>query len=296
MDNKKNVGLSALIGGIQKAKQDTPGADGELNSLSIKSISRSQFQPRRTFAPEPLQELADSIKAQGVIQPIVVRNTEPGQYEIIAGERRWRAAQIAGLSHIPAIVREISDQTALALALVENIQREDLNPIEEATALKRLQEEFELTHGEVANVVGKSRTAVTNTLRLLNLEESVRIQLEKGTLDMGHARSLLSLDQVAQEEAALIIIDKQLNVRQAEQLVKSFDKTKTAHNIPAKPNKSITTALDILEAVLAWEGISLNEYFEVEDLRSALTKIVKERNLDEALVDQIISLVLSKSS
>ena len=181
------------------------------------------------MSSEALEELAESIRTQGVMQPIVVRPL-PGSnsYEIIAGERRWRAAQMAGLESIPAIVREIPDETAIAMALIENIQREDLNPMEEAAALARLKEEFELTHQQVANAVGKSRAMVSNLLRLMSLEPDTRTLLEHGDLEMGHARCLLGLEGAKQIEAARTVVAKGLSVRQAEELVRDFDKKKAA--------------------------------------------------------------------
>src|SRR5690606_27977398 len=168
--------------------------DGKLAHLPVELIQRGKYQPRRDMHQEALEELAESIKVQGVMQPIVVRSIGEGRYEIIAGERRWRATQLAGLDRIPAVIRDVPDEAAIAMALIENIQRENLNPIEEAVALKRLQDEFELTHAEVAHAVGKSRTTVTNLLRLIALSEEVKTLLEHGDLEMGHARALLTLD------------------------------------------------------------------------------------------------------
>jgi len=194
--------------------------DGTLKAIPLDRLQRGKYQPRRDIHPEALEELAESIKAQGVMQPIVVRPIAEDQYEIIAGERRWRASQLVGLDTIPAVIRDVPDETAIALALIENLQREDLNPIEEALALKRFQEEFELTQQEVAEAVGKSRTAVTNILRLLNLSDEVRTLLEHGDLEMGHARCLLSLDSGGQKRVARQIVAKGLSVRQAEALVR----------------------------------------------------------------------------
>jgi ParB family chromosome partitioning protein len=176
--------------------------------------------------PEALEELADSIRAQGVMQPIVVRLIGEDKYEIIAGERRWRATQLAGLDKIPAVVRDVPDEAAIAMALIENIQREDLNPIEEAMALKRLQDEFELTHQEVAQAVGKSRTTVTTLLRLIALDDDVKKLLEHGDLEMGHARAILSLEPEQQREVARQIVGKGLTVRQAEALVRKIQEQK----------------------------------------------------------------------
>lgn len=194
--------------------------DGVLKQIPIELLQRGKYQPRRDMHPEALEELAESIKAQGVMQPIVVRPIDDQRYEIIAGERRWRASQQAGLDTIPAVVREVPDETAIALALIENIQREDLNPVEEAMALKRFQDEFELTQQEVADAVGKSRSAITNLMRLLNLSSEVRKLLEHGDLEMGHARCLLTLDTGAQIRVARQIVAKGLSVRQAEALAR----------------------------------------------------------------------------
>ncbi len=194
--------------------------DGKLVHLPVEFMQRGKYQPRRDMHPEALQELADSIKAQGVMQPIVVRPIGVDKYEIIAGERRWRATQLAAIDTIPVVIRDVNDEAAIAMSLIENIQREDLNPIEEAISLKRLQDEFELTHQEVADAVGKSRTGVTNLLRLLNLTDEVRMLLEHGDLEMGHARCLLSLSTNLQRSIARQIIARSLSVRQAEALVR----------------------------------------------------------------------------
>ncbi|WP_193163367.1 ParB/RepB/Spo0J family partition protein [Microbulbifer hainanensis] len=194
--------------------------DGELRELPIEFLQRGRYQPRRDFPQESLQELADSIRAQGIMQPIVVRPVGEHKYEIIAGERRWRAAQLAELDRVPALVREVPDEAAIAMALIENIQREDLNPVEEAAALKRLQDEFQLTQQEVAEAVGKSRTAVTNLLRLLSLTEEVRTFLERGDLETGHAKALLGLAGETQRAAARQVVERGLTVRQTEALVR----------------------------------------------------------------------------
>lgn len=202
-------------------------------------MQRGKYQPRKDMHPEALEELAESIKTQGVMQPIVVRPLGPeNSYEIIAGERRWRATQLAGLEKIPAVIRDVPDETAIAMALIENIQREDLNPMEEAFALKRLQEEFELTQLEVAEAVGKSRTAVTNLLRLLNLMEEVRTMVEHGDLEMGHARCLLTLPDDKQRELARIIVAKGLSVRQAESLVRNIQ-TETKKDVDEKTSPDL---------------------------------------------------------
>jgi len=200
--------------------------DQQLRELPVDLIQRGKYQPRRDMEPGSLQELADSIKAQGVMQPIVVRPISPEKYEIIAGERRWRATQLAGLDSIPAVVRDVPDEAAIAMALIENIQREDLNPVEEALALQRLQSEFELTQQEVAQAVGKSRSTVANLLRLLSLQEDVRRMLEHGDLEMGHARALLALEGGEQSHAASQVVAKGLSVRQAEALVRHIQSSR----------------------------------------------------------------------
>jgi ParB family chromosome partitioning protein len=205
--------------------QEAQGAvvvDGSLCNLPVDIIQRGKYQPRVDMHQESLQDLADSIAAQGVVQPIVVRTIGEGRYEIIAGERRWRAAQLAGLHEIPAVVREVEDRAAIAIALIENIQRENLNPLEEARALERLIEEFELTHEQAAEAVGRSRAAVSNLLRLLDLEDAVKGMVENGELEMGHARALLALSGARQVEAAHQVIARGLSVRATEGLVKSL--------------------------------------------------------------------------
>ncbi|WP_299980128.1 ParB/RepB/Spo0J family partition protein [uncultured Pseudoteredinibacter sp.] len=229
-------GLDALLGSggasqVENATQaiaavssPEPGKDGTLTEIPVEFIQRGKYQPRRDMHPEALEELSESIKAQGVMQPIVVRPIDSGndtvKYEIIAGERRWRATQLAGLDKIPAVIRIVADEAAIAMALIENIQREDLNPIEEAIALKRLQDEFELTQQEVAAAVGKSRTTVTNLLRLISLSDEVKKMLEHGDLEMGHARALLPLPSHEQKDVARQVSSKGLSVRQTEALVR----------------------------------------------------------------------------
>ena len=210
-------GLDALLGGSSY----DPGSDREeLLQIPIELLQRGKYQPRTHMDKGALEELAASIRAQGVVQPIVVRRIGGGQYEIIAGERRWRAAQLAGLEAVPAVVRRIPDDAAIAISLIENIQRENLNPVEEANALQRLIDEFGMTHQKVAEAVGRSRTAVTNLLRLLTLNEEVRKMLEQGRMDMGHARALLALDGKAQSQAAHQVVQRQLSVRETEQLTR----------------------------------------------------------------------------
>lgn len=218
-------GLDALLGtGEAGAAAGGSGADatsgGDLREIPVDLIRRGQYQPRREMDQEALQELADSIKTQGVVQPITVRPIAGDNYEIIAGERRWRAAQLAGLDAVPAVVREMSDNDTMVVALIENLQREDLNPIEEAAALKRLQDEFGLTQQQVADAVGKNRTTVTNLMRLMSLAGDAQTLLQKGKLEMGHARALLGLPPEQQSAAARAVVAKGLTVRQTEALVR----------------------------------------------------------------------------
>jgi ParB family chromosome partitioning protein len=192
----------------------------ELKLLPLDVIHPGRYQPRSVFDEEKLEELASSIRAQGVVQPIVVRSSDDGGYELIAGERRWRAAQLAELSEIPAVVREVPDEVTVAMSLIENIQREDLNPLEEAGALKRLIEEFQMTHQEAADAVGRSRAAVSNLLRLLELMQEVKDMVDGRDLEMGHARALLSLGEDLQVQAAREVVHKRLSVRETEALVR----------------------------------------------------------------------------
>jgi ParB family chromosome partitioning protein len=214
-------GLSGLDGLLSVSKSMSKPTDS-VHLLSLRSLISGKYQPRIDFNSTSLQELAQSIRAQGIIQPLIVRSIAPEQYEIIAGERRWRAAEIAGLKEVPAIIRNVPDETALAFALIENIQRENLNPIEEAFALERLKNEFLLTHEDIAERVGRSRSAVTNLLRLLTLNGHVRQLIILGQIEMGHARALLSLDSESQAMAVEIVVNKKLSVRATEQLVKKL--------------------------------------------------------------------------
>ena len=242
-------GLDALLGAgnsMQSVGSETHagskdamgGEDSAFKELPVDLIQSGKYQPRREIEPESLRELADSIITQGLMQPIVVRPISDQKYEIIAGERRWRATQLAGLDVIPAVIRDVSDQAAIAMALIENIQREDLNPIEEAASLQRLQREFELTQQEVATAVGKSRSTVANMLRLMTLQEDVRRLLEHGDLEMGHARALLGLEGSDQSQAARTVVGKGLTVRQTEALVRNWSakKTQPASDASVDPN------------------------------------------------------------
>ncbi|MEM9601530.1 MAG: ParB/RepB/Spo0J family partition protein [Pseudomonadota bacterium] len=243
MSNGKRAlgkGLEALLGGGSdlSALERPLERDGSLSTIPIEQITRSPYQPRRQFDDEALDELADSIRAQGLVQPIVVRAVGD-RYELVAGERRWRAAQRAGLHDMPALVRTLDDRAAAAIALIENIQRKDLNPLEEASALKRLQQDFSLTHAEVAEAVGRSRAAVSNLLRLLDLHPEVKALVDSGRLEMGHARALLSLEGSDQLAVAQAVVERGLSVRATEALVKERldpGKRPPARRAPDDPN------------------------------------------------------------
>jgi len=221
-------GLDALLGGNNRAPE---AAQDALTQLDAAQLKPGKYQPRTRMDEASLAELADSIKARGVIQPIIVRAVGEGKYEILAGERRWRAARLAGLDRVPVVIREVTDEAALGIGLIENIQREDLNPIEEANGLARLIREFQLTHDEVARAIGRSRTAVTNLLRLLELAPAVQEMVQDGRIDMGHARALLSLSRQRQVELAHQVAERQLSVRETERLVQEA----TAAPRPERP-------------------------------------------------------------
>jgi len=222
-------GLDALLTSTPNIKLDdvaqsnlTSVEDSELQYLPIELLQQGKYQPRKDMSSEALEDLSNSIRSQGIIQPIVVRNVSENSYEIIAGERRWRAAQLAEIDKVPCIIKNVADEAAIAIALIENIQREDLNAMEEAIALERLLTEFELTHQEVANAVGKSRTAVSNLLRLNKLNDDVKTLLEHGDIEMGHARALLALEEDLQSNTARSVVAKDLSVRETEALIKKI--------------------------------------------------------------------------
>ncbi|MFQ2015024.1 ParB/RepB/Spo0J family partition protein [Aeromonas veronii] len=239
-------GLDALLSTSTAARQKqvmsdqrteeamAPTNQGELRKLPVEWLQSGKYQPRKDMSQDALGELANSIRAQGVIQPIVVRPLGEQSFEIIAGERRWRASQLARLEVVPCIVKDVPDEAAVAIALIENIQREDLNAIEEAVALQRLLTEFELTHQQVAEAVGKSRTTVTNLLRLNQLNDDVKRFVEHGDLDMGHARALLALSGQAQSELAKLVAQKGLTVRDTEKLVQKALEPAKARVEPAR--------------------------------------------------------------
>lgn len=232
-------GLDALLSSVSDVEEKVSVKEAQqlegFRLLPVDVIQRGRYQPRRDIDPQALEELSNSIRAQGVMQPIVVRPIDSDRYEIIAGERRWRASQMADLTEIPTIIKDVPDEAAIAMALIENIQRENLNPIEEAISLQRLQDEFELTQQEVADAVGKSRSAVTNLLRLINLTDEVKKMLEYGDLEMGHARALLTLEEEQQIQVAQEVAGKGLSVRQTEVLVKKVQQGEEPKAEKVKP-------------------------------------------------------------
>lgn len=281
MTKKRGLGrgLESLLSDISKkptvnidlAADSTNG----LKQVELNKIQAGKYQPRRAFSEDSLNELADSIKAQGVIQPIVLRTIAEGRYEIVAGERRFRAAKLANLESIPAVVKELPDEAAIAIALIENIQREDLNPIEEGLSLQRLIDEFEMTHEQVANAVGKSRTAVSNLIRLIGLEGEVRELVELNYLQMGHARALLSLSGSQQIATAQTIVSKELSVRETEDLIRRLQNLKNATHT----KKEVDPALHEIQ-----EQISSNLKAKVLLQQSAAGRgkiIIKYKNPDE---------------
>ncbi len=238
-------GLDALLADVQ---QDDSGVNDSLQYFPLDLLQPGKYQPRVDMSQDSLDELADSIRAQGLVQPIVVRPVNDGHYEIIAGERRWRASKIAGLDTVPALVRDVSDRNAIAMALIENIQRENLNPMEEANALHRLREEFSMTHQEAAEAVGRSRAAVSNLLRLRNLNDEVKRLVENCDLEMGHARALLALEGEQQSTAAQHIVEKGLSVRETEQLVRRL--LKPAKEKPEQ-SEAILAEIDELKKLIS---------------------------------------------
>ncbi len=275
-------GLDALLGSALEAQSS---GKEELRQLPVDMLQRGKYQPRAHMNPEALEELASSIKAQGVVQPIVVRQIGAGSYEIVAGERRWRAAQMAGLQSVPAVIRTIPDEAAIAIALIENIQRENLNPVEEAVALQRLIDEFGMTHQQTAESVGRSRAAVTNLLRLLSLNDDVRTMLEEGRMDMGHARALLALSGSAQTHTARQVVEKGLSVRETEDLVRRLLEQRAA--TPRKTTETVDPDVrrlqdELSERLAARVRISHGskgrgrltiEYHSLEELEGVLARI-----------------------
>ena len=283
--NKKarlGKGLDALLGGVD---QIAAQSDGELRYLPVATIRPGRYQPRTNMDETALTELADSIRTHGVVQPIVVRETPAGDYELIAGERRWRAAQMAGLDVIPSVVRRVADEIALAVGLIENIQRENLNPVEEANGLRRLLDEFGLTHQQVADSIGRSRAAVSNLLRLLNLDPAVRVHLENGRLEAGHARAILSLPREQQLTVADTVIQQRLSVRQTEQLVRRYLSGKRKKKRKPVPRDADLHQLEeelsqLLAATVSLEhsgqgGRVVIEYNSLDELEGILERLRK---------------------
>ena len=280
--NQKIQQQEAAAAAEQTESQAIPGHN-ELMRLDVDLLTPGKYQPRKDMSPDALDELAESIRMQGVIQPIVVRKLDTGEgYEIIAGERRWRASMQAGLERVPCIVKQVPDEAAVAIALIENIQREDLNAMEEAIALNRLIEEFELTHQQTADAVGKSRTTVTNLLRLNLLNEPVKRLLEHGDLDMGHARALLAVDGELQTELAKQVVAKELTVRDTERLVnKSLNPVKETQK-PQKDHDVVRLESELIERFGAKVSINHNSkgkgkivinYQDLSELDGILSKI-----------------------
>jgi len=274
-------GLDALLADVD---HQGDSINDSLQYFPLDMIQPGKYQPRVDMSQESLEELADSIRAQGLVQPIVVRPVTGGHYEIIAGERRWRASKLAGLATIPALVRDVPDRNAIAMALIENIQRENLNPMEEANALHRLREEFSMTHQEAAEAVGRSRAAVSNLLRLRNLNEDVKRLVENCDLEMGHARALLALDGELQCDTAKNIVEKGLSVRETEQLIRRLlrpTKEKPQHE------DALLAELDKIEQLIkekldhhfsvkhtaSGKGKLVIDYTDVDDLKKIIKKI-----------------------
>jgi ParB family chromosome partitioning protein len=273
----KELGIQELLSDIQPQSDKT-----HQQQLPIELIHPGKFQPRKDFNPETLQQLADSIRSQGIIQPIIVRTLSANQYEIIAGERRWRAAQIAKLETVPVVIRDVSDDAAIAMALIENIQREDLNVIEEATALLRFIDEFNLTHEQIADLVGKARATVTNLLRLLDLNKDVQKLLAQKKLEMGHARALLTLPNKQQLQIANIVAEKQLSVRETERLVQRSQTSKTSKKPQHQSAEIIRLQRDLSDKLGAaviiqhqtnGKGKLIIQYNSVDELEGILEKI-----------------------
>jgi ParB family chromosome partitioning protein len=271
----------------EETQNDSKPKDGDLSKIAINNLSPGKYQPRKDMSDSALEELSLSIQSQGIIQPIVVRlisedDNDESQYEIIAGERRWRAAQLAQLTEVPCLIKDVPDESAVAIALIENIQREDLNAMEEAVALERLLSEFDLTHQEVALAVGKSRTTVTNLLRLNNLNEEVKTFLENGDIEMGHARALLSLADGLQASAARTVAAKELTVRETEALIKKIQnpaeikQTKEQDETSANIESNLTEKIGLKVAVnqnKKGKGKLVISYDNLAELNEFIAKI-----------------------
>ena len=278
-------GLDALLGSsavettaVADETSETSGeVSREMREIPVDLIRRGKYQPRRDMDGEALEELAESIRLQGVMQPIVLRPVGDDKYEIIAGERRWRATQLAGLDTIPALIKDVPDEAAIAMALIENIQREDLNPIEEAIALQRLQREFELTQQQVADAVGKNRTTVTNLMRLMSLRDDVRTMVEHGDLEMGHGKALLGLPSEEQSAAAKTVVAKSLSVRQTEALVRRLQ---AERDQPPKPPRKLDPDIRRLQDDIAQR---LGTRVQIQHSSSGKGKLVLAYNSLEEL-------------
>lgn len=276
----KPKGLGRGLDALLAANQDVEKAGESLQNLSISLLQPGKYQPRTRMDQQSLAELAESIKSQGVMQPILVRPVSAGRYEIIAGERRWRAAQLAGLPDVPAVIREVPDDAALAMSLIENIQRENLNPLEEAIGIQRLIREFGMTHQAASQTLGSSRSAVSNLLRLLNLPAPVQELLMQGKIDMGHSRALLSLPPARQIEVANLVAHKQLSVRETERLVNRSERQKD--KVHSRPDRDLMRLQEDVSAKLGAEvtirpgkngkGSIVIQYHSLEQLDGILAR------------------------
>lgn len=274
--------VRALAEDNSTENSDGKPKDGDLSKIAINKLSPGKYQPRKDMSDSALEELSLSIQSQGIIQPIVVRPIAEEEYEIIAGERRWRAAQLAQLTEVPCLIKDVPDESAVAIALIENIQREDLNAMEEAVALERLLTEFDLTHQEVALAVGKSRTTVTNLLRLNNLNDEVKTFLENGDIEMGHARALLALDDSLQAEAARTVATKELTVRETESLIKKIQNPSEEKPIKEQDQASANIEQDLADKLGLKVTVSHNKkgkgklvisYRNLSELNDFISKI-----------------------
>jgi ParB family chromosome partitioning protein len=277
-----------LLRALDNSFQDGESIPSEsITHLAVELLNSGKYQPRKQFDESILDELANSIKAQGIIQPLIVRKIAEESYEIIAGERRWRAAKKAGLTYVPVIIRNIDDNVALAFSLIENIQRENLNPIEEALALNRFREEFEMTHEDIAQMIGRSRVSVTNTLRLLSLDSRVIVMLNEGKIDMGHARSLLKLSSEQQYQVARTVIEKQLNVRDTEALA---NRLKSSGNEGREKTFSLATPHDKCEEWSTYLSRQFTTNVSVKVNTEGKGKVIIEVN-SASEVDWLIKLM-----
>jgi len=276
-------GLDALL---SNADEDTPKNEGSLQTLSISDLKPGKYQPRSIMQEEALHALSQSILKQGVMQPIIVRPIGNNQYEIIAGERRWRAAKLANLNEVPVIIKNIPDESALAMALIENIQREDLNPLEEAIGIKRLIDEFNMTHEEAADAVGKSRVTVSNLLRLLTLTKPVQDRLLSGKIDMGHARALIGLEGSQQIMLCEEAIQKNLSVREVEALVKNLQNSYKTDKPTSSPKKTNADVRQLEESLAETLGASVT--IDAKKNGSGVLK-VHYRNLEQ--LDEILKKI-----